>query len=518
MRRYAIVVAASIASHATALGAGFVWLDHAHLEDGAALVPRGHVLEAFTRGFAGTGYYRPLTSLSLSLDAALGGATLSHATSLAWHAAASVTTLLAASALGLSRRAALLAALLFAVHPLSALVANAIAFRSEAMVAVALLTLIWAHLRGRALVAAAAVLGGALTKETALVLAPLFVCALEVHRRSAPRDPPPDRRRLLRFEASALAVAVALRIAYAPAWRAAHPPLAVDEAIGTRLAAVAKSTAAVLLPIDRSICDAFPVTHAWQPAALAGLVVVIALSLLAWRERGAGLLLALAALPVLQLVPVTRWWSPHYLYLPLAFAAMLAARFAERLRDRTTVVVSALAAALGLVTARDGLRYADDTSLWSGEVAKQPACREGQLYLGDVERGARRWEAAARRYEAALAPRPRMLAYVDRGAALQNLGTVRFEQARFAEARRAYVAALEGTTDPRRRRELEHDLAGAALADGDPEEALRLLGAELARGDALPESQKLAAMALRKLGRVDEARALDERVRASGRW
>ena len=33
--------------------------------------------------------------------------------------------------------------------------------------------------------------------------------------------------------------------------------------------------------------------------------------------------MALALLPSLQLVPIMRWWSPHYFYLPLAFVAML---------------------------------------------------------------------------------------------------------------------------------------------------------------------------------------------------
>ena len=33
-------------------------------------------------------------------------------------------------------------------------------------------------------------------------------------------------------------------------------------------------------------------------------------------------LFALALLPSLDLVPVMRFWSPHYLYVPLTFGAM----------------------------------------------------------------------------------------------------------------------------------------------------------------------------------------------------
>jgi len=153
MRRPAIVLAAAMASHLTALGAGWVWLDHAHIEDGAAIARPSAFLQLFTQGFAGTGYYRPFMALSLSFDALLGGAGIMHFSSLVWHALAAAMTMLASEALGLARRAALLAGLLFAVHPLSALVANAIAFRSEAIITASLLTLVWAHTRQRPILA-----------------------------------------------------------------------------------------------------------------------------------------------------------------------------------------------------------------------------------------------------------------------------------------------------------------------------------------------------------------------------
>jgi len=150
-------------------------------------------------------------------------------------------------------------------------------------------------------------------------------------------------------------------------------------------------------------------------------------------------------------------------------------------------------------------------------VAHQPACLEGQFYLGEVERKAGRWEPAAKRYEAALSARPRVLAYVDRSAALQNLGTVRIEQGRFGEARRLFRSALEGTSDSRRRRELTHNLAGAALREGDAAEASALLEEETARADALPESLQLRAIALRELGRKEEAQRLLARVPPAAR-
>lgn len=447
MRMPALQVAgAALASHVPALFAGYVWLDHAHLEDGAAIARPSDFLRLFTHGFAGTGYYRPLMSLSLSLDAMIGGATVFHVTSLVWHAIASVTAMLAAEALGLARRAALWAALLFAVHPITALTANAIAFRSEAMLAAGLFTLIGACKRERPWLAAAAIVFGALTKETGFVLGPLFVLLL------APRT-----KRMLAPIGGAFALALALRALFAPRWRAPYAVMSAADQIGTRLASVAKSAAAIV-GVERSICDAFAITHPWQPTALAGLVVLVALGLFAWKKRGIPLLLALSVLPALELVPVPRWWSPHYLYVPLAFVAMLVI---EALARRSEKLPAALAVVLGALTFYDSRRYASDAELWTPEAQRQPACREAQFYLAEVARDAKRWDVAAKRYELALAERPNILAFVDHGAAYQNLGAVRFEQHRYEDAIAAWEKALEGSSDPRRRAELEYNLAAA---------------------------------------------------------
>lgn len=495
-RRWAGVLASAIVTHLTALGAGFVWLDHAHLEAGLAIARPSQWASLLTHGFAGTGYYRPLMALSLSIDALVGGPFVFHLASIAWHALAAVLVLRVADVLGLTRRAALVAGVLFAVHPVSALVADAIAFRSEAMIAAALLAFVWAHEKKRPVLAALALLVGALTKETAFVLAPLFVVALELSR--TPRDLG-ARKGVFAAEGAAFALAIALRLAFAPAWRATHEKLSFGDALGTRLAAFAKSVAAIVLPFDRTICDAFPVTHAWQPTALAGLVAFGGLAWAATKNRGIVLLLFLSVLPSLQLVPVMRWWSPHYAYVPLAFVAMLAGAMIDRLGARIQRAAVALLIVLAVVTANEGRRYVDDAALWTPEISAQPVCREGHFYLGDVAREAKRWDEAAKHYDAALVARPQVIAYVDRHAALQNLGTVRLEQQRFGEARMVFLAALEGTRDESARRELTHDLALATLEAGDAIEAARLLEIEVARPDAMPASVMLRREALARI-------------------
>lgn len=508
-----LVAIAALTSHASAVCGQFLWLDHAHLEQGLALAPPGQWLSLFTHGFAGTGFYRPLMSISLSLDAALGGGPwLFHASSLAFHAAAAVLTLLAARTLGLTLRAATLAALLFAVHPATSLVANAIAFRSEAMITVALLSLVVLHRRGKVLGAALALLLGALSKETALVLGPLFVIALEFFPNETEGPRSARNFRLLAAEAGALLLALALRVQYAPAWRASFPPLSVADALGTRFAALAKSNARLLLPFELDVCDAFPITPLSRPQALLGAALLVGLAYYAYRRRGPALLLLLALLPALQLVPIMRWWSPHYLYLALAPAAMLAAEALER-RGPWALRAGAVAALLlAGVSLFDGLRYRDDFSLWSREVAQTPACREAHFYLGEVARTEKRWPDAAREYERALTENERVLSYVDRTAALENLGAVQLAQNQLTEARAAFRAALELTDDELDSRHLLHNLATIELMAGNAEEAARLLEREVERPDPLPAAVLLRARAEAKLGRVGEATALLQRL------
>lgn len=481
------IVVAALAAHATALRAGYVWLDHAHIEAGLGIDT------SFTRPFAGTGFYRPLTSASLWLGEALGGGPgIHHSINLLLHAAASAMVLIAAQTLHLGRRAATVAALLFAVHPITSLSASAIAFRSEPMITIALLGLVVAHLRKWPVLAAICILGGSLSKETALVLAPLFVLALEV----APSTRALDRK-LLATEGVALLAVFGLRMTFAPGWPARFPELGISAAIGTRLAGLAKSAGAFALPIQPRICDAFPITEAWALPSLLGACALVLLYLCARKGDPIVLVFLLALLPSLQLVPTHRWWSPHYLYVPLAFACMFAAKRLTRRGPRWLFGVLLACAALGFVSWRDGRRYRNDNELWAPELLTNPACREGSFYIAEEARQRGALLAAAGSYEAALSTYPRMLAYVDVDATLQNLGIVRSQLGELDAAQRAFESALEASTDELTRRKLRFNLAALALRQNDPDRAVKLLEAEARRDDALSGSRDLYEKARR---------------------
>lgn len=517
----ALPALAALLVHARALGGEYVWLDHTHLEEGAALAGNAGVWSLFQQGFAGTGYYRPLTALSLSLDAALWNSPLGfRAVTLGWHALAACMTSLAARRLGLSARAALIAGLIVAVHPAGTLVADAIAFRSESMLAVCLLGLVAAHLARKPVLAALALGAGALIKETALVLGPLLLVALEarvVFSRAKLTEPLRARVRLYAAELAALVLVSSLRLRYAPHWRAPFPALTFSEQLGTRLAAVGRSTALLLMPVDGTICDASPVVSLANGAAVVGLVALALVAYVAYRERNIGPLFALALLPSLALVPVMRFWSPHYLYVPLTFGAMLVAAALDR-RERLLVPVALTAGiAWSVLSFTQSARYLNDEALFRPEVERRAACREAQFFLGEVARLRKDWDGAASRYEAALHDYPRVLAYVDRGAALQNLGAVRFAQDRFADAEHAWTSALELSRDEARQRRLRANLGAAALRAGRPDDTVRWLAGDVSGPNPLAQSLFLMAAALRELGREPEALALAERYRRAKR-
>ncbi len=452
--RLFLVATLAITAHASALRAGFAWLDHAHLERGLALVPLVRLGSSFMGSFAGTGFYRPLMTLSLSVDAALSGAPwLYHVTNLAWHAWASMLAVVTAVRLGVSLRAATVAGLLFATHPLSSEVASGIAFRSEAMLAVGLLGLINGHLRQRPLLAAFALLGAALSKETALALGPLFVLALELGQGTRTRN-----WRLLAAESLACALALGLHYTFASPWSAEFPLLSRSFALGTRFAALAKSAGAFVWAAQPSVCDAFTVQGLLAPLSLLGLLLALFLAN-AGRQGGLRLLLALTLLPSLQLVPTLRWWSPHYLYVPLAFASMWLAQAAEARGRAWFNAVLLLTLGLGSVSWLDGKHYVSDTALWQREVDRNPACREGHFYLGEAARLAGDFSTAAQAYEDALRPRAQTLAFVDLQATLQNLGIARSELGQMGPAQQAFEAALQTTRDPVTRHEIRFNLA-----------------------------------------------------------
>jgi len=325
--------------------------------------------------------YRPLTIATFAVDRLLDGAVWFHAVNLLWHAAASVAVAaLARRWADTAGAGALVAGVLFAVHPVHVEAVANLVGRAELMAALFAVLAVYAALVRQAVGwSAAAWVLGLLSKESAAVVPALVVWAwmLGLAR--------PDRRRMALFVASWAVVGGA----YAVARGVVLHPFAGLQSIGamflgespatvrlTGVAALADVARLLVFPltlrVDYSPNERTVVTSPLDPRFALGLLCALlwgALLVAAWkRDRkleafGLGWI-GVALLPVANLLyPVGFYVAERTLYLPSAGLVLAAAGALARLpRERLRAVVAALAV-LG------GVRTALRVPVWRNDVA-----------------------------------------------------------------------------------------------------------------------------------------------------
>lgn len=508
-------VVAAFAAHASVLSGGFNWLDHGDIEQGRVVLPLDELSRAFTEPFGGTGFYRPLVTVTLSLDHALYGTSPAgyHLTNLLLGCAlVAAVYLLLRVFFELERGAAGLGALVVAVHPLTWLPFGAIAYRPELLVtlfgALALGLYVRARSRGRIPWAAALAFYAALpSKETAIVWLPLLFGIWELVR-GAGAERLRDRLGLGRRAIAALAMMAAVAILYllqrfavvSPGWWLSGREMSLSEAIGTRLAVVGRRLAELVAIEPPALSDATTIVGLGHPAAITALAAIVAAAVVVVR-RGIGdrwvrplLFLAVALSPALNLLPLPRFSSPHYSFFALpAFAALVGLIWERASAARLTAVVKILGALLvgvwiatmAAATHRASGRFVDDRALFAPEVAADPGFREGWHYLGDYYLDAGNLDAAAAAFERALAEDPERIAYVDEASVRIDLAICRLRQGRLREADGLLVQAA-GEAPPEMQPIIRFNRALVALRAGRPDLVRRRLGplAEGLEGDA----------------------------------
>ena len=316
-------------------------------------------------GNLNTTVYRPLAVATYALDWMVGSLAWFHLVNVVWHVAA---TLLVAH---LARRwagdaAALIAGVLFAVHPVHVEAVANIVGRNELMAAVFVLLAVVAALEyERPWLSCAAFACGLLSKENAIVTPALIVFAWMLGL-----QPLPARRRLAGFVASWAVVAIgyfALRyvvfrsygsgiVAVAPVFNGA-PPLTVRL---TAVAALSDVARLLLVPLhlqaDYSPAERTAVTGLVDARFFIGVLVVAswgALLVLAWKRRRAleayGLgWIAIAYSPVANLLfPIGVLIAERTLYLPSAGLALAVGGALRTLQGRSLALVAAALFVLG---------------------------------------------------------------------------------------------------------------------------------------------------------------------------
>jgi hypothetical protein len=366
--------------------------------DFGALVTRDY----FSATLEGT--WRPFCTLTYMLDALVAfSPVVFKAQSVLWHAACAVLVMELARRLlpERHRRLALVAGLVFALHPVTTETVDNASFREDSLVTFWTLATILLALGGRRWLALAAFALGLLSKESAVV-APVFLALI---RRMGPMR---ERRRwgatareLAPF-AGVLAAYLAVR--FGPMKTVGQYALYPGGSLARTLEAMPLVWAHYLRllvwpwPLCADYTGFFPFGRvslaAVAPAALVVLAFVAAIVLAARRGPtviafGLGWF-ALALGPVSNFIPVPVPAAERFLTLPLVGIALATAAAAGALSDRVvparwralrTAGVAVLVAFAAVINARHAA-WRDDATLWVDTVGVNPRACGAQSAVG----------------------------------------------------------------------------------------------------------------------------------------
>lgn len=529
-----LAAAFAVLAHVRSLFAGLVWDDRVFLLEDPRIRSLGGALRAFAEPFfspdtAANEMYRPLVTASLAVDWFVSGSSPGDPT-VAWFRVVNLLLHAANSALvyllfaNLTKRklgAPLLAACLFAVHPLGVEPVTWIVGRCDLLAAffglLAAVLLLRSPGKPRLAAAAAACWGAGLFAKASVATIPLIVAlGLVAYHEVAPRRFLTWRvARPFVLLAIPAAVWFAARVAVLGApfpvegGRAWHDVAAGDMLQGSGRA-VWMGVANVALPAR--LCGDYsgdvcfrPQDAPWDASSVLGLAALAAAAVaggVLLRRHAAGfpmLAWAVSLVPVLQIVPIGAIFADRFVYLPMAFALLLAAEGLEHLYYRwgalrglsVTLVVLAVLPAMSFAR---GAAWTDETTFFRDAAAQYPDARDTRIRLalalssGGGEAG--RTEAKDMlRAAAARTERPR--------DELSLLGALDLEDGDLAAAERSLRAAL-------------------AIPGGSRMTAVRLrynLAVCLKRAGRRDEAREFADEALRLAPELDAVRTLAESLR-----
>ena len=447
MRSRLLLLAAALAAFGASLGSSFHFDDYAIFSD-PALTSAGGWLDVWSLRQT-----RPLTYLTFWLNYQVGGQDPLgyHLVNLVLHCGV-VLLLYECLKRLLPETAALVAAALFAVHPLQAEAVDYVWARSIVLAALLCFAALWEWTRGRAWIAVAWFAAALLAKEESAAF-PLLLLLL-------------DRKRLAPIAAMiGLSIAAGARVVYATAVTPGAPA-GVQAGITPWHYFLAQGP--VVLRYLRMLIVPYgftvdPEIHA--PAAWMGLLAwlaIAALAALAWKyartERMwllAGLLLLI---PSSTIFPAADLAADRRMYLPMLGFAAAAALALGRLQPRA--VATAAVAALALVSIFRTQVWMSEESLWREAVERAPGKVRPKIQL------ARALPAAK---------------------ALELLSQ----------------AQLQAPHDP----DVATELGKTLLAEGQPDAALPEFGRALALDPRDARNYNNRGVALAALGQTEAARA-----------
>lgn len=430
----ALVVAAGLLAHGGGLHGSFHYDDFHSLVENSAVRSLGRIPaffwdpSLFSRD-ADKAMYRPLLLASYALNYAVGGYEVLgyHLVNLGLHLACALLVWGVAGWLVSPGLPALLAGLLFAVHPLASEPVHYISSRSESLCALFVLLAFLLHLQGqqrsgRRTWALAACVGGLLAKSVA-VTAPVLLWLQE--RWSG------GSRAWRAYAPYAVVVGAYLVVVCANAFlprSLGSPARPWVTHLWTQLKAPPYYLKLLFVPTGLNAEHQFAESAGPTPAALASLGLLASLAFLAWRGRrhwALAFCLAWAGIVLLpaSAMPLNILVNERRLYLVLAAFAWGCGLLVRRGRRGWLLGATVL---LGVLAAQRTPVWESELSLWQDAVRRAPGMYRVQANLGKALQVAGDTTGARLAYERAVAIDAR------RADAYNNLATLAHEAARHA--------------------------------------------------------------------------------------
>jgi protein O-mannosyl-transferase len=423
------------------------------------------------------GMFRPLLLVSYALNYAYGEYDVAsyHVVNLGLHAAIACLLWALICSLGASRQAALVAGLLFALHPIGSEPVNYISSRSESLAALfyvgALLAFVakGAHETNRyRIVSWFCLVAGLLSKSSAITLPAVlllydFVFLSDFNLSRLLRT---FVRRHLGYWLIALVYIVTITANSFLTNSLARRVRSMDEQLLTQSKGLAYYAKLLIWPHGLNVEHQFSVSSSAESAVVVAFLLLVSCAVLLfwsfrrhWRGTFFFIMWALISLAPVVIMPLNVLVNERRLYLPaVAFCAGLALVLHSRYMRRHATVLSAAVLILyaGLTWQRNEVWH-DNFSLWSDAVAKAPQMPRVHLYMGNTHKDAAlalppespltaaHWEQARFYFRRALELEP------GRGdlalRALNNLGAVSFVLRDIDAAEKAYRRAVEINPD-----------------------------------------------------------------------